>query len=112
MDAVGLGERGDLVDPGEELVEALAGPDRARAWLHVDGRPEGAASANGRVRGCYLHGLFAADGFRAAYLAAIGGPQSELCFEDGVEATLDALADHVEAHLDLDLLLHHAGEIA
>ena len=103
---------GDAVSGYEIHLGQTEGPDRARAWLHVDGRPEGAASANGRVRGCYLHGLFAADGFRAAYLAAIGGPQSELCFEDGVEATLDALADHVEAHLDLDLLLHHAGEIA
>ncbi|TYB81040.1 cobyric acid synthase [Maritimibacter fusiformis] len=85
------------------------GPDTARAWLEVEGRPEGAASADGRVRGTYLHGLFAADGFRRACLAELGGAASGLDYHDGVERTLDALAAHVEAHLDLDGLLALAG---
>ena len=80
------------------------GPDCARAWLHVDGRAEGAASADGRVRGCYLHGLFASDAFRARFLAELG-TQSELAFSDSVESTLDALAAHMEAHFDIDRLL-------
>ncbi|QYX56760.1 cobyric acid synthase [Roseovarius sp. SCSIO 43702] len=80
------------------------GPDCTRAWLEIDGRPDGAADRTGRVRGCYLHGLFASDRFRSAYLAP-GGAASGLRFEEGVEATLDALAAHLEAHMDLDLLL-------
>ncbi|NDV01408.1 cobyric acid synthase [Pseudoroseicyclus sp. CLL3-39] len=80
------------------------GPDAARPWLTVEGQPEGAASPDGRVRGSYLHGLFASDAFRAAYLARLGAP-SLPGFEDGVEAALDALADHIEAHLDVDALL-------
>ena len=79
------------------------GPDCARAWLSIQGRPEGAASANGRVRGSYVHGVFAADRFRAGFLGALG-QRSSLVYEDGVDDTLDALAAHLERHLNLDLL--------
>ena len=80
------------------------GPDRARGWLSVEGRIEGAASPDGRVRGSYLHGLFASDGFRAEFLAGMGH-RSEAAYDAGVEATLDALADHLERHLDVEALL-------
>jgi adenosylcobyric acid synthase len=80
------------------------GPDRAHAWLEVGGHPEGAATANGQVRGTYLHGLFASDGFRAAYLSGLG-THSGLKFDDALEVTLDALASHIETHLNVDLLL-------
>ena len=85
------------------------GPDCAGAWLEVGGRPEGAASADGRVRGCYLHGLFASDGFRAAYLKGLG-VTSDLAYEQSVEDVLDALAQHLETHLDIDMLLEMAAE--
>ncbi len=90
------------------------GPDRARAFLRLeDGRLEGAASADGKVRGCYLHGLFASDAFRAACLAELGGASDlgALAYEEGLEATLDALAAHVEAHLDLDRIRGLAGPL-
>ncbi|MCV2879791.1 cobyric acid synthase [Sedimentimonas flavescens] len=77
------------------------GPDRARPFAQVEGQPEGAISACGRVTGSYLHGLFAADAFRAAFLGQIGIAASGLSHSAGVEAALDALADHVEAHLDV-----------
>ncbi len=77
------------------------GPDRARGFLELDGRREGAASRDGRVRGCYLHGLFASDSFRASYLAELGGASGALAYEAGVEQVLEALADHLQAHLDL-----------
>ncbi|MEI4234097.1 cobyric acid synthase [Roseovarius sp. D22-M7] len=79
------------------------GPDRDRAWLRIGDRPEGASSISGRVRGTYLHGLFASDPFRAAYLAEMGA-SSDLCYGATVERTLDALAAHLETHLDLDRL--------
>jgi len=85
------------------------GPDCARAWLEIAGRSEGAASADGRVMGCYLHGLFASDGFRAAYLKGLG-VTSDLAYEQSVEATLDGLAQHLETHMDVDLLLECAAE--
>ena len=61
-------------------------------------------SADGRVAGSYLHGMFRDDGFRAAYLAAFGVKASGR-YDEGVEATLDALADHLESHLDVEGLL-------
>lgn len=87
------------------------GPDRAHAWLDLGHRREGAASANGQIRGCYLHGLFSSDRFRAAYLSDIGIPASALSYEADVDATLDALAVHMEAHFDIDHMLNLAREI-
>ncbi len=86
------------------------GPDCAHAWLEVDGAAHGAASADGRILGCYLHGLFSADSFRRAYLERLGG-RSEMTYEQSVDDTLDALADHLETHMDLDLLLSLAEEV-
>jgi adenosylcobyric acid synthase len=58
------------------------------------------------VGGCYLHGLFASDAFRAAFLGALRARAvSGLAYEAQVEVTLDALAAHLEAHLDLDRVL-------
>lgn len=85
-----------------------AGPDCDRPWLSVGTRHEGATSRDGRVHGSYLHGLFSSDIFRAAYL---GAGASGLNYEADVESTLDALADHLEAHLDLDAFLELAKEI-
>lgn len=81
------------------------GPDCARPFAHVDGRAEGAIRADGRVTGSYLHGLFAEDAFRAAYLAGLGIAASGRSHGAEVEGALDALADHVEAHMDVPGLL-------
>ncbi|MEM0937156.1 MAG: cobyric acid synthase [Pseudomonadota bacterium] len=83
------------------------GPDRARPFAHIAGVPEGAVSADGRVGGSYLHGMFSVDRYRQAWLAALGQP-SRAGYEAGVDETLDGLADHMEAHLDIEGLLHTA----
>jgi adenosylcobyric acid synthase len=71
--------------------------------------PEGARSPDGRVAGCYLHGLFASDTFRATFLAQLGGSgDSSLNYESRIEATLDALAAHLERDLDIDRLIEIA----
>lgn len=80
------------------------GPDRTRPFALVDGAPEGAISGDGRVMGSYLHGMFRDDGFRAAWLAGFG-VSATASYDAEVEATLEALADHVEQHLDVDGLL-------
>jgi len=82
-----------------------------RPWLLLDGgpglppRPEGAVSADGRVMGGYLHGIFGADAFRAHWLEQVGARAAGLDFIARTEAALDDLADHIEANLDLDALL-------
>ncbi len=81
------------------------GRDCARPFARIDGRAEGAVSADGRVAGTYLHGLFAEDGFRRAWLAGLGVTGGGVGYETGVEAALDGLADHLEAHLDVDAIL-------
>ncbi|MBI5130139.1 MAG: cobyric acid synthase [Rhodopseudomonas palustris] len=86
------------------------GAGLGRPWLLLDDgcgkpRPEGAVSADGRVMGGYLHGLFGGDGFRSSWLAALGAATSGLDFERRIEDALEALADHCEDNLDLDALL-------
>jgi adenosylcobyric acid synthase len=97
---------GERVHGYEMHVGRTGGPALARPMLDLEGRPDGAVSSDGRIMGCYVHGLFAADGFRHAFLARLKDrAPSGLSFEQRIEATLDALADHLEAHVDLDGLL-------
>ena len=87
-------------------IEAVEDP------LAVDGRDEGAVSADGRVLGTYLHGLFAADGFRRSFLDRLGAPaRAAARYEAAVETALDAIADGLEQALDLDALLALAGPV-
>ncbi|KIT16288.1 Cobyric acid synthase [Jannaschia aquimarina] len=81
------------------------GPDTVRGWLRIDGRDVGAASPDGRIRGCYLHGLSASDAFRRADLSDLGVAPTDFAHETQVDATLDALADHMTESLNLDRLL-------
>ncbi|MCA0994743.1 cobyric acid synthase [Alloyangia pacifica] len=81
------------------------GPDCARPFAMVDGAPDGAISVGGRITGSYLHGLFADDAFRARWLDGLGVARSDLRYEAKVDSVLDALADHMEQHLDVPGLL-------
>ena len=82
------------------------GPDRTRPFARrADGTPDGAVSADGRVFGTYIHGLFAADGQRAAWLMRFAAGPANIAYDAVIERTLDGLAAHLEAHLDLDRLL-------
>ncbi|MCW3781983.1 cobyric acid synthase [Defluviimonas salinarum] len=95
---------GTLMEGYEIHIGRTDGPDRTRPFAHVEGAPEGACSADGRVTGSYLHGMFTTDAFRAAFLARLGAP-STATYGTSIETTLDALADHMEAHLDVEGLL-------
>jgi adenosylcobyric acid synthase len=77
-----------------------SGPDCARALFDIGGRLDGASSADGRIQGTYVHGLFGSDTFRSSFLAGFGR-LSRLRYAETVDATLDALADHCEQHLDV-----------
>ncbi len=82
------------------------GPARKTPWLELNGQDEGAQSGDGLVRGTYLHGLFASDGFRQAFLATLRpGRTQEARYETQIEAVLDELAIHLENYCDIDRLL-------
>lgn len=94
---------GEAVRGYEMHMGRTTGAGLTRPMLRFDGRADGCFSADRRVFGCYLHGLFASDGFRAAFLARVRARHgSGLAYEAEVERVLDALADHLERHLDLD----------
>jgi adenosylcobyric acid synthase len=95
----------------EMHIGRTTGPDLDRPVLRMqDGRQDGASSANGLVKGVYVHGLFNDDQQRASWLDWIGAQSSEYAYEQDVETTLDALADHLEACIDCDLLLSLAAK--
>lgn len=96
---------GDKITGYEIHIGKTDGPDCDQAWLEVEGAKHGASSFNGRIKGCYIHGLFSADAFRAAYLNGIGAPSSVFNYQAQVDKVLDDLAEHIETHLDLDMLL-------
>jgi adenosylcobyric acid synthase len=81
-------------------------------WLEITcrngapaGLPDGAVSDEGRVWGCYLHGLFANAALRRLWLASLSdvwtGMESPAA---SLHVTLDRLADAVEAALDMQRL--------
>lgn len=96
---------GEAVRGYEIHIGRTTGPDCARPLFDIDGVAEGATRADGRVMGSYLHGMFAADGFRRAFLAGLGAAPGTQSHDATVEATLDALADHLERCVDCDGLL-------
>jgi adenosylcobyric acid synthase len=98
--ASGIQVRGYEMHLGE-----TSGPGLARPMLDLGGRSDGAVSADGKVAGCYLHGLFASDPFRRDFLARLGAESGEIAYEAMVEAALDGLVDHLERHLDIAALL-------
>ncbi len=82
------------------------GPDRLRPFATFEnGASDGARSADGNVIGTYIHGLFADDRQRAAWLQRFAGGPAHIAYDERIEQTLDALAAHLAAHIDLDRLL-------
>ena len=85
--------------------DALARP----AVLLADG-PDGALSSDGQVMGTYLHGLFESQAACDALLAWAGlqQPQTQN-YHQQRERSIERLADAVEEHLKLDLLMEILG---
>ena len=82
--------------------------ERGDQHVHI---PDGAMSSDGRIWGTYIHGFFANDALRRAWLeflrrrkAGAGVGSSEFNINDLLEHSLDRLADVVEEALNMKLI--------
>ncbi|MDQ0320682.1 adenosylcobyric acid synthase [Pararhizobium capsulatum DSM 1112] len=91
----------DVALSGYEIHLGLTtGIDTERPAVLIDGRPDGAVSADGRISGTYLHGLFSSDAYRAALLRSFGIEGGGSNYRQSVDAALDDVAAELEAVLD------------
>jgi adenosylcobyric acid synthase len=105
------GDAGGAPFSGYEMHMGITtGPDCARPFARLsDGTPEGARSADGRVIGTYIHGLFGDDRQRSAWLLRLGAGPSAIAHDALVESTLDGLAAHLAKHVEVERLLSLAS---
>lgn len=78
------------------------GPDCARAPLVIEGRPDGAASPDGRIWGAYLHGIFSGGGFRRRFLQMLGGDSDGRAHHEKIDEALERIAAILEKTIDAD----------
>ncbi|MEL6745937.1 MAG: cobyric acid synthase CobQ, partial [Pseudomonadota bacterium] len=93
-------ETGLPLDGYEIHMGRTVGSDTGRPMVTFDGEPDGAVRADGRVRGSYLHGLFAGDMWRRAYLESLGVTPGSVDYRASVETALDNVADVLEHVVD------------
>jgi adenosylcobyric acid synthase len=80
------------------------GADMEHPFAVINGRGDGAVSKDGFISGTYLHGLFAGDDFRHAFLKHIGVTSGASNYKEGVIRALDEIAEKLDA-LGLDRVL-------
>jgi adenosylcobyric acid synthase len=73
-------------------------------WLHTESRRDGTIRSDGRVWGCYLHGIFENANFRRAWLYTLGWGTPTDAPQQTFLQRVDHLADHVEDALDMQRL--------
>jgi len=111
-DSIAPGTLGQLVTGYEIHVGATTS---SSPWLRLTSiasggersRMDGARSQDGRVWGCYVHGLFQNDGFRHAWLRSLGVASPESTNNNANHAiakSLERLADIFETHIDMKQL--------
>ena len=85
------------------------GRDTEHPFSIIRNTPEGARSANGRIQGTYLHGVFSEDEFRNSWLSQFDANLgSGIKFDAQIETALDDLAASVAEAADTDALLQMA----
>ncbi|TPL52634.1 cobyric acid synthase [Mesorhizobium sp. B2-4-4] len=95
----------DLPLEGYEIhLGRTTGPDMLRPAAIINGAEDGAVSADGKVVGTYMHGLFGADAFRGRFLESLGVKGGGIDYRAEVERALDEVAAQLESHLDCDAI--------
>jgi adenosylcobyric acid synthase len=90
---------------GYEIHMGVTTGDAAPLLQLADGRCDGAISADGRVAGTYVHGLFNRGETRAAWLARLGAASTGEDQSAIVDAALDSVAEALARALDTERLL-------
>lgn len=86
------------------------GPATARPMIRFDtGITDGARSADGRISGCHIHGLFNDTAFRQAFLATLGAESLGEDYSHRIEQSLDAIASTLARTLDMHAIRGIAG---
>ncbi len=81
------------------------GRDLTQPMFRLTTGDDGARSQSGRIEGTYLHGLFANDAYRRAWLERLrANTASLLQYELTVDAALDDLAATLSAAVDMEAL--------
>jgi len=89
----------------EMHIGTTKGRDCTRPFARIsDGSPEGAVSTTCQVMGTYIHGLFADDRQRSAWLSRLGAGPARVAYDALIEEILDRLAAHIDTHVDVDRL--------
>ena len=105
-----LSGSGALFEGYEMHVGVTRGPALRRPFLvHENGRPDGAISADGRIAGTYIHGLFNRRSARQAVLESLGGDASLQDHAYAVDAALDEIAEVLSGCVGVAALLRIAG---
>lgn len=87
------------------------GRDTCRRYIRSEYGEDGAISSDRNVAGCYVHGLFWSDSFRAAWLDSLKTETaSNLFYRDTVNDALNELADELELALDIEGLMADASQ--
>lgn len=98
---------GTPLDGYEIHLGETTGPDCARPFARIGEKADGAVTADGRICGTYLHGLFGNDMFRKAYLQSAGMDADDDSHAEKVDAALDEIAAEIDA-LGLGAIINRA----
>ena len=85
-------------------------PDTMPLLRFADGSMDGAVAQDGRIAGCYVHGLFDLPQARAHWLATIGAASDGLDRREAIDRALDGIAAVLANALDIDRLIAIAQE--
>ena len=86
------------------------GEDCSRPLFHLEKKPEGAQSMDGKIMGSYLHGLFSSDEFRNYFLEKLTRKaHTPRQYDATIEQTLTEFAQHLEQFLSFEKIQKIAG---
>lgn len=106
-DVSGMFVGSDAAFAGYEIHAGLTTvePGAAHFLRFADGTRDGATAQDGRIAGCYVHGLFDRPAARAHLMRQLGAASDGLDRHDVIDAALEEIAERLEQVLDIEALI-------